>query len=103
MLTSGNLEFGLTSSATASAGSGSADGRAGAVLDALVEVPVGVGKGRVGREDAGDGAAAQLAVVLLVARDLTPEPVSERQTVLRHLLICQKKQKLGCVIPRPSL
>ena len=74
-------------SATASNVGGGPDGgggRAGAVLDALVEVPVGVGKGRVGREDAGDGAAAQLAVVLLVARDLTPEPVSERRTAVTY-------------------
>ena len=59
---------------------GGGGGRAGAVLDALVEVPVGVGEGRVGGDDAGDGAAAQLAVVLLVARSLPPKPARERQT-----------------------
>ena len=72
-------EFGPTLTATAAAanagGAGSGDGgrRAGAVPDALVEVPVGVGEGRVGGDDAVDGAAAQLAVVLRVPRHLAAE------------------------------
>ena len=64
-----------TTAAKARGGSSGGGGRrAGAVLDALVEVPVGVGEGGVGGDDAVDGAAAQLAVVPLVARNLTPEP-----------------------------
>ena len=43
----------------------------------LQSVPVGVFEGRVGGDDAGDGAAAQLAVALLIARDLAAEPVRE--------------------------
>ena len=53
------------------------------VPDTLVEVPVGVGEGRVGRDDAGDGARAQLAVVLssAAARNLAAakSAVGERE------------------------
>ena len=71
----------MSATAAANVGAGpDGGGRAGAVLDALVEVPVGVGEGRVGGDDAGDGAAAQLAVVLLVARSLPPKPAREIQT-----------------------
>ena len=81
----------MTATAANAGGAGPGDGgrRAGAVPDALVEVPVGVGEGRVGGDDTVDGAAAQLAVVLRVTRNLAAESEGQSGGESSSLMLSQ--------------